>query len=332
MTPLRIGLVGAGSIAHAYVQAMRQSSDGRLAAVADVRLDAAQALAEGGQCAAWDSVGAMLAGTPCDAAIVCTPPATHPAICRTLLERRIPVLCEKPLCIGSAEAAALAALAQDTGVLFTMATKFRFVDDVVAARSMVASKVVGDVLMLENAFTARVDMTQRWNSDPRVSGGGVLIDNGTHSVDLVRFFLGPITEVHAAAGRRMQPIEVEDSAQLWVRTRADVLGTIDLSWSVNKEQETYLQVHGTQGTIRVGWKRSVYKQLSSSQWVEFGTGYDKVRAFANQIRNFCRAVRGEEAPLVSLEDALASVQVIEAAYRSLQAGKWVALNGAGGMQ
>ncbi len=166
-------------------------------------------------------------------------------------------------------------------------------------------------------------MTRRWNGDPAVSGGGVLIDNGTHSVDLVRFFLGPIIAVQAIEGRRIQDLPVEDSAQLWLRTRDHVTCTVDLSWSLNKELDTFIQIYGSSGTLRVGWRKSVYKQASNTDWVAFGDGYDKVRAFRNQIRNFCRAVRREEPLVVTPEDALASVRVIEAAYQSMQQDNWV---------
>ncbi len=321
--PVQIGLVGAGAIAQAYVQALREYPDAQLAGVVDVRPDAALALAEGQQCPAFEGLEPLLKGQQLDAAIVCTPPDTHSLLCRRLLEARVPVLCEKPLCIHSADAQSLIELARAQRVPFTMATKFRYVEDVIAARSMIASGVVGDVLLFENAFTARVDMSRRWNSNPQISGGGVLIDNGTHSVDLVRFFLGPIVSVQAIEGRRLQKLPVEDSAQLWLQTRDHVTCTVDLSWSLNKELDNFIQVYGSQGTLRVGWRKSVYKQSSSADWIAFGSGYDKVRAFRNQLRNFCRAVRGEEELVVTPEDALASVRVIEAAYQSMQQNNWV---------
>ena len=324
-TPMPIGLIGAGAIAPAYVQAIGAADDCTLVGIADQQPAAAQRLAAEASCPAYDSVAALLDSADCAAAIVCTPPSTHVSICRTLLERGIPVLCEKPLCLRTEDAVSLTELAARQGVLFTMATKFRFVEDVIAARQMVADGVIGDVLLFENAFTSRVDMTQRWNSDAATAGGGVIIDNGTHSVDLARYFLGPILAVQAIAGRRIQPIDVEDNAQLWLQTHDDVICTIDLSWSLNKELPTYIQIHGSLGSIRVGWQKSEYKTSDSGAWIQFGSGYGKVQAFTNQIHNFTRAARGEEDVVVSHDDALASVRVIEAAYQSLRQNNWVGL-------
>jgi predicted dehydrogenase len=325
--PLRIGLIGAGAIAQSYAQALRDSDFGRLTAIADMRLEAAKALAEdvGGQ--AYDSYE-RLADAGIDAAIVCTPPVTHPEICRALFARGIAVLCEKPLSIAADDAAQMIEAAAGAKVVFTMASKFRYVEDVIRAKSLLASGVLGDIVLFENAFTSRVDMSHRWNSDPGVAGGGVLIDNGTHSVDIVRYFLGPIEAVEAVEGKRVQGLRVEDTARLFVRTTSGVLASIDLSWSLNKELDSYIDIYGSHGVIRVGWKESKYRPLSSPDWIVFGKGYDKIRAFRRQVENFCRAVRGEESLLITAEDALASVQVIEAAYRSARRDDWVAVEGA----
>ncbi len=323
--PVKIGIVGAGAIAQTYAEALRQLPEGELSGIADTRVDAARALADGRDCPAFGSLEELLLESGVDAAIVCTPPNTHETICRTLLNAGKAVLCEKPLCVRSDEVEELIALARRDDLLFTMATKFRFVDDVLTARSMVKAGLVGEVMFFENAFTARVDMRNRWNSREEISGGGVLIDNGTHSVDLVRHFLGPIRQVQAIEGPRIQDIPVEDSVQLWTQTDGGVIGTVDLSWSLNKELESYVQIHGSAGTIRVGWRQSMYKQTSSRDWVTFGSGYAKLEAFRNQLRNFCRAFRGVEEVLVSPEDALASVKVIEAAYESMHSNNWIAL-------
>jgi predicted dehydrogenase len=238
----------------------------------------------------------------------------------------VPVLCEKPLSIDSAGARRVLEAAERAGVAFTMASKFRYVDDVVRAKGIVTSGILGEIVLFENSFTSRVDMAQRWNSKPEISGGGVLIDNGTHSVDLMRYFLGPLAEVQVVEGKRSQGLCVEETVRIFVKSRAGVLGSSDLSWSINKELESYLNIYGSHGTVSVGWKESKYRQSSGREWVVFGKGYHKLQALGSQIDNFAGAIRGEEALLITPEDALASVEVIEAAYADLRRSHWLAVD------
>lgn len=319
---VRFGLIGAGGIAQAYGQVFAVVDGVQLGGVADTRPEAARAMAEGAGCPAYASAEELLEKAKVDAVLVCTPPSTHRDICKMFLDRKIPVLCEKPLATDTATARELVSLAEKNGTVFTMATKFRYVADVIRAKSIVESGILGEIVLLENAFTARVDMSQRWNSQPEISGGGVIIDNGTHSVDIIRYFLGPIEQVMAMEGKRVQCVSVEDTARIFVKSVGGVLGSIDLSWSINKELDSYLDIYGSHGVIRIGWRESRYRQLSSQDWVVFGSGYDKVQAMGDQIRNFAGAVRGKETPLVGGEDAIASVEVIEAVYRSMNDHLW----------
>ncbi len=323
--PLRFGIVGAGAIAQTYAQTFAGSRLARAAAVADLRFDAAGALAERLDCAAFADYRQMLADAELDAVVVCTPPVSHPEICIAAVERQLPVLCEKPLAIDVADARRMVAAAESAGVLLTMASKFRYVEDVVRAKSIVASGILGEIILFENTFTARVDMKGRWNADPKQGGGGVLIDNGTHSVDLIRYFLGPIAEVQAVGGKNVQELAVEDTVQLFVRTEGGVMGAVDLSWSLDKGFEGFIDIYGSHGTVRVGWKESKYRQTGSSDWVVFGRGYGKLQAFDRKLDNFCRAVRGERRLLITAEDAIASVEVIDKAYESLRDNRWIAI-------
>ncbi len=319
---LRFGLVGAGAIAQSHAQGLRVAAGVQLVGVADTRLEAAQALAEEfSDCAAFAS-HQELVSSDIDAAIVCTPPATHDAIVTDLVGKKVHVLCEKPLCFDADNARSLVQAAESAGVVLTMASKFRYVEDVIRAKSAIASGILGNIILCENTFSSRVDMTQRWNSDPSVSGGGVLIDNGTHSVDIMRYILGPVAEVMALEGRRTQQTAVEDTARLFIRSHDGVMGSIDLSWSMHKEIDSYIDVYGSHGTLRVGWQESKYRQTSSPDWVVFGDGYNKVEALKRQIENFRGAILGTESLLIGGEDAVASVAVIQAAYESMRSNSW----------
>jgi len=324
--PLRCALVGAGRIAQSYAQAFAGCEEMTLAAVVDVCPEAALALARNFGCPTYPSTEALQASRlPLDAVVVCTPPHTHHDFTISCARHGWHILCEKPFTLDVPGARAMMRAARKAGVLLTMASKFRYVSDVIKAREVVLSGLLGEIILFENAFASRVDMSGRWNADPNVSGGGVLIDNGTHSVDLMRYFLGPLADVQAVEGKRVQQLSVEDTVRICVRSAGGVLGSIDLSWSLNKEQDAYLTIHGSQGTLVVGWKESKYRLHARPEWVVFGKGYDKVQAFRSQLVNFARAIRGEEKLLITPDDALASVQVVAAAYRSLRRSHWTAV-------
>jgi predicted dehydrogenase len=260
-----------------------------------------------------------------DAVVICTPPSTHEAISIQFLSHGIHVLCEKPLTIGAESARRMLEAADASGAILTMASKFRYVEDVVVAKGLIDSGAIGEIILFENFFTSQVDMSERWNSRAEISGGGVLIDNGTHSLDLTRYFLGPLRDVQVVEGKRVQGLSVEETVRVFVKSVAGAMGSIDLSWSINKELESYINIYGTGGTIRIGWKESKFKKLGSQEWTVFGAGYDKVQAFLRQIENFSRAVLGQEPLRITGVDALASVEVIEAAYEALRQSQWTAV-------
>ncbi len=322
MKKLKFALIGTGGIAQTYAQAFQSSNCCELVAVADINQESAKAFAEPFSAHSFADYKTLAENVEFDAVIVSTPPNTHPEIAMFFMNRGIHVLCEKPLCLAVIEARAMIATAEKTGVVFTMATKFRYCEDVVKAKAILASGVLGEVVQFENAFTAKVDMSKRWNSDYEISGGGVLMDNGTHSVDIIRYFLGAITDVLALETSGTQDLSVDENVKLLAKTENGVAASVDLTWGINKELPNFISIYGTNGTLHIGWRESKYKLNSSPDWTIFGTGYDKVQAFRAKIENFRNAILDGEELLTKPEDALASVEVIEAAYKSLNQNLW----------
>ncbi|MCA8948967.1 MAG: Gfo/Idh/MocA family oxidoreductase [Planctomycetes bacterium] len=319
-------LVGCGQISRAYVAALARTETLTLVAVVDPDAEARARLAAELEVAAFESVPALLATGPAlRAALLLTPPDTHEPLARHLLEHGVHVLCEKPLAPTPAAAERMLAAARSADRRLMMGSKFRYSTDVLAARRLLDAGFCGDIVLYENVFCSHVDMTRRWNAVRARSGGGVLIDNGCHSVDVARFLLGPIARVQAWFGRVAQAIAVEDTARLLFESQSGALGSIDLSWSVHKATPAYVRIHGTAGTIEIGWQESRCQRVGDAEWRVFGHGYDKVAAFAAQLDDFAAVVRGERAGIIGDDDALASVTVIERAYESQRAERWLAI-------
>jgi predicted dehydrogenase len=322
---LRFGIVGAGRIAESYAGAFQLARNAKLACIADNQAGIAASVGKRLGCAHFDSHLAMLASDSIDAVIVTTPPATHAAICLDFLEHKIPVLCEKPVSLDGESARLVRKRARDNRTAFTMASKFRYVEDVMRAHNIVSSGILGQIVLFENTFMSHVDMSNRWNAVRAISGGGVLIDNGTHSVDIMRYFLGPLSAIHVVGGIRLQDLAVEDTVHVTVRAEDGSTGRVDLSWSINKQCDDYIAIYGTNGTLRVGWKGSYYRQAGSAKWVQFGHGYDKVQAFRDQIENFSAAVQGLERLVIDATDAVASVDIVHAGYQALDKQTWISI-------
>ncbi len=322
MNKLKFALIGTGGIAQTYAQAFQTSECCKLVAVADINKDSAKAFAEPFGAKAFADYKTLAENSEIDAVIISTPPDSHPEIAMYFMRKGVNVLCEKPLCLSVADAREMIETAEKSNVKFTMATKFRYCADVVKAKAIIASGVLGEVVQFENAFTAKVDMSKRWNSNRKISGGGVLMDNGTHSVDIIRYFLGAISDVLALETSGTQDLSVDENVKLLAKTSNGVAASVDLTWGINKELPNFISIYGTNGTLHIGWRESKYKLNSSPDWTVFGEGYDKVQAFRSKIENFRNAILEDEELLTKPEDALASVEVIEAAYKSLNQNLW----------
>ncbi|MEW6003302.1 MAG: Gfo/Idh/MocA family oxidoreductase [Nitrospirota bacterium] len=322
-SPLNFALIGCGRISQTHLQAIASLPECQLKGVVDIREQAALSVANQYGCKAYIDYHHVLDENHINAAVICTPPNTHAEIATFFFENGVHVLCEKPLAVNSQDAEMMVKTAEDNDCLLMMASKFRYVDDIIKAKGIVESGILGDIILFENVFCSKVDMRERWNSKKEIAGGGVLIDNGSHSVDIARFLLGPIVKVQAEEGKRVQKLEVEDTARLYFRTQSDAMGAVDLSWSIHKEQESYIDLFGTEGVLSIGWKCSKYRQSEKMNWVVFGKGYDKLSAFTGQIKNFIGSIKGKEMPLINATDSYESVRVIEVAYRSTSMNKWV---------
>src|SRR5262249_45199317 len=130
---------------------------------------------------------------------VCTVPVTHRDIVIDVLRAGIHVLCEKPLTISVEHANEMLETAQDKKLLLLTAFKFRFYDEILHAKELIDRGSLGKILSFRLMFGGYIDMAGSWYSRKELSGGGIIMDNGPHALDLIRFLLGDVRNVTAYA-------------------------------------------------------------------------------------------------------------------------------------
>lgn len=322
---LNVGLVGCGRIAQSHLEVLPRLKEAQVTAVCDVDSDLAACTAEEQGCRNYCNLQDMLERETLDAVFVCAPPAHHAEIAITCLERGLHVLCEKPLALNSDESVRMYRAAKRANRVLSLASKFRHMPTMIKAKAQIKAGLIGQPILYFNRFAGRVDMAGRWNSVPSVSGGGVLIDNGTHSVDVARYLLGPVTRVAAHAPCSLQGLDVEDTVVLSFEC-GQTAGSIQLTWSLDNLYDPFVRIEGTEGVLQVGWKESSYRLYRSQEWIPFGEPYNKLVVLENQDRHFLECVQGKVEPLIDVQDGLQSVRVIEAAYEALHTGRWITVD------
>ena len=323
MNPIRLGLLGCGGIAQTHLEALAKVPRIRLQTIYDPNRLAAERTSKKYGAVFAEKAKNIFLDASIDAVLICTPPAFHDALIEQAILSHKHVLCEKPFTTKLKKAEEIKKLAIRSKRLVMMASKFRFVPDVIEARRLLQSGIIGDIIMSEVIFCSVVDMTNRWNSNPKIAGGGVLIDNGSHAVDVIRYLVGPIKSVYAQEAKKSQKIKVEDTARLHFETKDNIVGMVDLSWSLYKHTPNYVNIFGTLGTIEVGWAQSAVWDVRTRTSKVFGEGYKKLDAFINQMNHFADCLEGKATPILGIDDALESVRVIEAAYKSIREKKWL---------
>ena len=317
MPKIRIGIVGAGGIAGAHLNAYAaHPSRCQIVGIVDVIESAAQARATefGGQ--PFTELDAMLDATRPDAISICTPPKFHLPSAKAAAQRGIAVLCEKPPARSLDETRAIVD-AMD-GALLQFAFCHRFHRPVEQAIELIQNGKMGKLVQIENRFGMRFARAgNSWFTEKDIAGGGMLIDTLVHSVDIFRALTGgdAIVDVSAAISSSL-PIEVEDSASMLVQSESGVIGTLNCSW-VTPVSEAVVRIYGTEGQAMIDYASDAglrYKLADDPDWTTLP--FDAPDRFTRQADHFMRCLETGERPMVCGDDGIAVMGVIERAYQS----------------
>lgn len=341
---MRVGLVGCGFIGRRRAEVIGRFETDELVILADVDRARAEALArEMGSRASgnWqDVVSADL-----DAVIVSTTHDWLAPISRAAIEAGRHVLVEKPLARTSAEAAEVAEAATRRGAVLKVGFNHRHHPAVQRAHDLVLKGAVGDLLFARARYGhgGRPGYNLEWRADARVSGGGELLDQGIHVIDLLRFFFGEFTEafgftatyVWDSAGRPTPGSgRVEDNAFALLRTARGQVASLHASWTQWKNLFC-LELFGDRGYLIVdglGGSYGTESLVIGQRRLQGGTPNEETVAFAaeddswtEEWRAFRQAVHEGIQPPGNGHDGVQALRLVEAVYQSADNGRVVRL-------
>ncbi|MFO0952406.1 MAG: Gfo/Idh/MocA family oxidoreductase [Isosphaeraceae bacterium] len=249
---LRTVLVGCGKVGQIQAQALARLERSELVAVCDGQAERAAAFAAKYGGAPFTDMAAMLREARPEAVFVCTPHPLHAGPTILAAQAGAHVLVEKPLAASLADCDAMIAACRASGVNLGVVSQRRWFEPVVRIKEAIdAGKIGAPILGVFQMFSWRDEAYYRsdpWRGRWDAEGGGVLVNQSPHMLDLLRWFLGPVEEISGAWANLSHPyVEVEDSAVATLRFRSGALGSIVASLCQNPGLFTKVHVHGSNG-------------------------------------------------------------------------------------
>lgn len=325
-TKQRVAIIGTGNIARAHARAYAANADvAQLVAVADVDKERAQAFAaQHGAEQTFGDAGEMLRQARPDAVSICTPNYLHAPLTIQALEAGVHVLCEKPMATSLAAAEQMKAAAARTGKVLYIGFNHRFIGKFAKAKDLLDGGQYGKLLVCRIAIGHGMweRLSQMWFAKKELSGGGTLIDNGVHMLDMLRWYGGSLTTAQAQVKRlKMQQGDVEDNAIAVFQLGNGGMASLQCSWTWPPRYTLLFHMICEQGTI----------DLSGDDVIAYRDGETAPETIAipqtdnnaMQVAHFLAAARGEEPPFVTPDDGIAAVRAALAAYQSSEQGRTV---------
>lgn len=320
MSAPRVAIVGCGLIGKKRADALRNAT---LVACADIDVDRARALKAPNVSGDWREI---VKRDDVDVVVVSTINSLLAEISIAALDAGKHVLVEKPAARNVAELDKVIAAQKRSGKFVHVGFNHRYHPALLKAKELQSQGALGDMMFVRGRYGhgGRVGYDREWRANPQLAGGGELIDQGVHLIDLSRRFLGDFKSIEGFATTYYWDMPVDDNAFMLLRTRDNKTASLHVScteWKNLFSFEIYgrnakLHVEGLGGSY--GLERLAYYRMlpemgppETTIW-EFPRGDESWRI---ETEEFLEDIRLSRPPSASLEDARASLTVVGEIYR-----------------
>jgi len=345
--PLGFAIVGTGMISRFHARAIEDVRGAKLVACCDMAADRAKQFAEEVGCTPYDDLAQMLADPAVDVVTIATPSGAHmePAIAAARAGKH--VIVEKPLEITLKRCDRIIRECEKQGVKLATIFPSRFHDSSILLRKAIDQGRFGR-LTLGDAYvkwfrTQEYYDSGAWRGTWKLDGGGALMNQAVHTVDLLSWLMGPVEEIQAqTALLAHKRIEVEDVAIATLRFKNGALGVIEATTAAYPGYLKRIELHGSEGSAVLeeedikAWDfakktRGDAAILKAMQKTKSGGGGAADpsaighHGHTHQFRDFVKAIKTDGTPAVDGHEGRKPIEIILAIYKSAQTGKLVKL-------
>ncbi len=345
MEKVGFGIIGLGSVAKTHAYALERSENCTLEAVYSPHSDKAEAVSKEYGCSSYTNLDDFFNNDKVEVVLIATPSGLHEDAAVTALKAKKHVLIEKPIEINEEKAERIIEEGKKNGRLVGGIFQNRFYDAPLLIRKAIDAGRFGRIVMVEASFKWLRSQSYydsgAWRGTLDIDGGGVLMNQGIHAIDLLQWFGGDVESVSGFISTLShERIEVEDNGVAALRFKNGALGVINGSTSIYPGFRRRIEVCGTEGSAvledeaLVSWvfkdERREDDEIRQKYALPGSTcGGSSNAADINwvghqrQFDDFALSIRGVKDPLVGGEEALKSVRLIKCIYKSAEEKKEV---------
>ncbi len=336
---MRVGFTGGGNITDTHIRAVQGVPGLQAIGVCGSNATKVAALASRYGLVAAPSLASLLDQTPLDIVCIGSPSGVHADEIALAAARGVHVLCEKPLDVTVERIDAAIAAVERGGVRLGVFFQDRCTPAFLEARQAMAAGRLGRVLLVD----ARVKwyrgpeyyQNAPWRGSPTLDGGGALMNQGIHTVDLLLWLLGDVRQVSARAATVLHDIAVEDTLVAWLTFAGGAIGTVQATTAAYPGYPRRIEITGTEGTLTlehdriIGWDLKSGHVAGASDTSGTRSASTAVVADATPhqrvVEDFVAALRAHRRPACDAREGRRSVALAEAIYRSARTGAIEAL-------
>lgn len=323
---MNIGIIGAGLIGNKRAQALSDFNEDKVVAVADIDLEKAKSLGELLGCEYFENPEKIISNPKIDVVIVSTINNALAPISLKALEAGKHVLCEKPLGINSQEIKRCVDAAKKNKLVYKAGYNHRFHPAIFKAHEMVQNDKIGELMFIKASYGhgARPGYEKEWRAKKELSGGGELLDQGCHVIDLILWFSQKnVTKVYSSLSAQFWAIKpLEDNAFVLLELEG-ITASFHTSWTQWKNEFVF-EVYGQKGYVKVnglggsyGKETLIYAegipgQPTEQEITQFGVPDN---SWVLEWENFRESVKDSSKLLSSGKEGLEVMDIIERIYQ-----------------